>query len=310
MVILDENNINKYNDKKVIALGNFDGIHLGHQALIKKAVELSKINKISSSVFTFRHHTMKTICENKLPQLLITNRKKVYEFSKYMLDYAIIFDFNKDFSLLSPENFIKDILIDKLNMKIAVVGKNYRFGYKASGDIQLLRSFSKIYDYKVEVIEPVKLNKIVISSSYIRSLIQKGKIEEANKCLGRYFSLEGYVISGRKVGRRLGFPTANISINKEYILPLNGVYLTMVKILNKDYLGITNVGINPTFNVNNLSVETHIIDFNKNIYGMFIEVKFIKRIRDEIKFNSEEELIEQMKKDYTFAKSYKYILHN
>ncbi|MDN5317326.1 MAG: riboflavin kinase / adenylyltransferase, partial [Thermoanaerobacterium sp.] len=188
--------------------------------------------------------------------------------------------------------------------------ENYRFGYKASGDIQLLKSFSKIYDYKVEVIEPVKLNKIIISSSYIRSLIQEGKIEEANKCLGRYFSLEGYVTSGRKVGRKLGFPTANISIDRDYIIPLNGVYLTRVKILNKYFLGITNVGINPTFNVNNLSVETYIVDFNENIYGMFIEVEFIKRIRDEIKFNSVEELIEQMKKDYVFAKSHKYILHN
>lgn len=310
MVILDEYNIEKYNDKKVTALGNFDGIHLGHQELIKKAIELSKINNISSSAFTFRQHTMKTICKKKFPKLLITNRKKLEEFSKFMLDYAIIFDFNKDFSLLSPENFIKDILIDKLNMKIAVVGENYRFGYRASGDIQLLKSFSKIYDYKVEVIEPVKLNKIIISSSYIRSLIQEGKIEEANKCLGRYFSLEGYVTSGRKVGRKLGFPTANISIDRDYILPLNGVYLTRVKILNKYFLGITNVGINPTFNVNNLSVETYIIDFNKNIYGMFIEVEFIKRLRDEIKFNSVEELIEQMKKDYVFAKSHKYILHN
>lgn len=310
MVILDEYNIKKYNDKKVIALGNFDGIHLGHQELIKKAIELSKVNKISSSAFTFRQHTMKTICENKFPKLLITNRKKLEEFSKFMLDYAIIYDFTKDFSLLSPENFIKDILIDKLNMKIAIVGENYRFGYRASGDIQLLKSFSKIYDYKVEVIEPVKLNEIIISSSYIRSLIQEGKIEEANKCLGRYFSLEGYVISGRKVGRKLGFPTANISIDRDYILPLNGVYLTKVKILNKYFLGITNVGINPTFNVNNLSVETYIIDFNKNIYGMFIEVEFIKRIRDEIKFNSEEELIEQMKEDYIFAKSHNYILHN
>ncbi|MBP2073162.1 MULTISPECIES: bifunctional riboflavin kinase/FAD synthetase [Thermoanaerobacterium] len=310
MVILDEYNIKKYNDKKVIALGNFDGIHLGHQELIKKAIELSKVNNISSSAFTFRQHTMKTICKKNFPKLLITNRKKLEEFSKFMLDYAIIFDFNKDFSLLSPENFIKDILIDKLNMKIAVVGENYRFGYKASGDIQLLKSFSKIYDYKVEVIEPVKLNKIIISSSYIRSLIQEGKIEEANKCLGRYFSLEGYVTSGRKVGRKLGFPTANISIDRDYIIPLNGVYLTRVKILNKYFLGITNVGINPTFNVNNLSVETYIVDFNENIYGMFIEVEFIKRIRDEIKFNSVEELIEQMKKDYVFAKSHKYILHN
>ncbi|MDI3476838.1 MAG: riboflavin kinase / adenylyltransferase [Thermoanaerobacterium sp.] len=310
MVILDEYNIKKYNDKKVIALGNFDGIHLGHQELIKKAIELSKINNMSSSVFTFRQHTMKTIRKKNFPKLLITNRKKLEEFSKFMLDYVIIFDFNKDFSLLPPENFIKDILIDKLNMKIAVVGENYRFGYKASGDIQLLKSFSKIYDYKVEVIEPVKLNKIIISSSYIRSLIQEGKIEEANKCLGRYFSLEGYVTSGRKVGRKLGFPTANISIDRDYIIPLNGVYLTRVKILNKYFLGITNVGINPTFNVNNLSVETYIVDFNENIYGMFIEVEFIKRIRDEIKFNSVEELIEQMKKDYVFAKSHKYILHN
>jgi len=310
VIIIDEYNTEKYNDKKVIALGNFDGIHLGHQELIKKSVELSKTNKMTSSVFTFKQHTTKTIYKNDYQKLLTTNRKKIEEFSKFNLDYAIIYDFNKDFSLLSPKTFIESILIDKLNMKIAVVGDNYRFGYNANGDVSLLKNFSKIYNYEVYIVEPIKLNDIPISSSFIRSLIQEGNVEEASKCLGRYFSLEGYVISGRKIGRNLGFPTANIKIDMDYILPLNGVYITKVKIGNRHFLGITNVGINPTFNVNNLSVETYIIDFNENIYGLFIEIEFIKRIRDEIKFNSEKELIEQMKNDYALAKSYKYILHN
>lgn len=310
MIIIDEYNTEKYNDKKVIALGNFDGIHLGHQELIKKSVELSKTNKMTSSVFTFKQHTTKTIYKNDYQKLLTTNRKKIEEFSKFNLDYAIIYDFNKDFSLLSPKAFIENILINKLNMKIAVVGDNYRFGYNANGDVSLLKNFSKIYNYEVYIVEPIKLNDIPISSSFIRSLIQEGNVEEASKYLGRYFSLEGYVISGRKIGRKLGFPTANIRIDRDCILPLNGVYITKVKIGNRRFLGITNIGINPTFNVNNLSVETYILDFNENIYGLFIEIEFIKRVRNEIKFNSEKELIEQMKNDYALAKSYKYILHN
>ncbi|MDI3310803.1 MAG: bifunctional riboflavin kinase/FAD synthetase, partial [Thermoanaerobacterium sp.] len=156
MIIIDEQNAKKYNDKKVIALGNFDGIHLGHQELIKKSVELSKKNRMMSSVFTFKQHTTKTICKNNYQKLLTTNRKKIEEFSKFNLDYSIIYDFNKEFSLLSPEDFIKSVLVDELNMKIAVVGDNYKFGYNASGDVSLLESFSKIYGYEVNVIEPIK----------------------------------------------------------------------------------------------------------------------------------------------------------
>lgn len=309
MLILDENNINLYNDKKAIALGNFDGVHLGHQALIKRAIELSRINNILSSVFTFKQHTMKIICPDRMPQLLTTNRKKEEELSKFLLNYAIFFDFNKNFSMLSPEEFIKNILIDKLNMKIAIVGEDYKFGYKAKGDVNLLKDLSTKYNYDVDIIEPVKVNEMIVSSSYIRELIKDGNIEEANKCLGRYFSLEGYVKSGRKVGRKLGFPTANINIPRDFILPLNGVYVTRVKVSNNYFLGITNVGINPTFGMSNISVETYIIDFCEDIYNFFIEIEFVKRIRDEIKFNNTENLIKQMEKDYLFAKDYKDILH-
>lgn len=308
MEIIDENNIYTNSKYKAIALGNFDGIHLGHQALLNNTVKLAKNNHIASAVFSFRQHTMEIINPEKMPFLLITLKKKIKMLSQFDLDYCILFNFTKEYSKMQPEDFIKNVLVDKLKMKIAIVGENYRFGYNASGDVKFLKEASIKYGYNVNVIKHIKINDKTVSSSYIRDLIKLGEIEEANKCLGHYFSLEGYVTEGEKIGRELGFPTANIKIDENLIRPNFGVYLTRIKIADNYFIGVTNIGFNPTFKNRDFSIETFILDFNGNIYGKFIEIEFIKKIRDEIKFRNIEDLIQQINNDVIYAQNYKNIL--
>lgn len=310
MQVLDETNISQFDNYKAIALGNFDGIHLGHQSLLKTVVNLAKENNLKSSVFTFKQHTMEILDPKKKPNLIMTMRKKTEVFRQFNLDYAIFFNFNKDFSHLSPEDYVKEILLKKLKMKIVVIGNNYRFGYKGLGDAEILYKYSKKYNFILNVIEPVKINGKVISSSYIRELIKSGEIEAANKYLGRAFSLEGIIIEGKKIGRQIGFPTANLKINDNIIVPKVGVYITRIKVFNQCYLGVTNVGFNPTFGNNSISIESYIIDFDNNIYNKFIEVEFIKRIRDEVKFKDIESLRNQLIKDVAYAKNFKKILQD
>lgn len=310
MIIVNEDNFHIYNEKKAIALGNFDGVHLGHKALIKRTIHLANLNNIKSSVFTFNQHTLKIICPEKMPKLLTTRKKKINELSKLGLDYSIFFEFDKAFSMISPEDFISEVLIKKLNMKIAIVGGNYTFGYKAIGNVELLKKLSKKYNYMVDVLNPIIVDNKIVSSSYIRQLIESGELEDVYKFLGRYYSLEGVIVNGKKIGKKLGFPTANLKIESNNILPPDGVYLSRVRLENSDnFLGLTNIGNNPTFGNNNFTIETFIINFNDDIYNKHMEVEFIKKIRDEIKFNNKDELIEQMKKDLSYAMEYKTILH-
>ncbi|ABY94859.1 MULTISPECIES: bifunctional riboflavin kinase/FAD synthetase [Thermoanaerobacter] len=308
MQIVYESNASKYKEAKVIALGNFDGVHIGHQELIKQAIALSKENNLASAVFTFKQHTSKILTPDKQPELITTYQKKVEILKQFNLDYGIFFDFTESFSKLTAEEFIKKILVELLNIKIAVVGHNYRFGYKALGNVDTLKKYSKIYSYKVYVVPPVIREGIVVSSSYIRELIKSGKVEEANSLLGRFFSLQGKVIHGQEIGRKLGFPTANLQISEDLVLPKAGVYVTRVKIEDKFYIAVTNVGSKPTFGGKSISVESYILDYNENLYDKYLEVEFITRIRDEIKFQNLEALKEQVFKDINYAKNFKNIL--
>lgn len=306
--IVYESNASKYKEAKVIALGNFDGVHIGHQELIKQAIALSKENNLASAVFTFKQHTSKILTPDKQPELITTYQKKVEILKQFNLDYGIFFDFTESFSKLTAEEFIKKILVELLNIKIAVVGHNYRFGYKALGNVDTLKKYSKIYSYKVYVVPPVIREGIVVSSSYIRELIKSGKVEEANSLLGRFFPLQGKVIHGQEIGRKLGFPTANLQISEDLVLPKAGVYVTRVKIEDKFYIAVTNVGSKPTFGGKSISVESYILDYNENLYDKYLEVEFITRIRDEIKFQNLEALKEQVFKDINYAKNFKNIL--
>ncbi|HHW56595.1 MAG TPA: bifunctional riboflavin kinase/FAD synthetase [Clostridia bacterium] len=308
MQIIDESNVSKYKDAKVIALGNFDGIHIGHQQLINKAILLAKENNLSSAVFSFKQHTSKILMPERKLELITNYQKKVEILNQFELDYSIFFDFTEDFSKLTAEEFIKKILVDLLKVRIVVVGQNYRFGYKALGDVEILKKYSKTYFFEVCVAPSVVKDGIIVSSSYIRELIKSGKIEEANSLLGRFFSLQGRVIHGQQLGRKLGFPTANLQIPEDLVLPKAGVYVTRVKIHDKLYIAVTNIGLKPTFNEKNISIESYILDFNENLYDTYLEVEFITRIRDEIKFKNTEDLKGQVFKDIDYAKNFKNIL--
>lgn len=279
-----------------VALGNFDGIHLGHQMLINKMILESKKLGLKSSLLLFKNHTKLTI-NNIKPRIITTYEQKLKIAEELGIDIVYVMDFDKKIMKLSPEKFIKNIIIDKMNSKLIVVGFDYKFGYKASGDSNLLIDLSKKYGLKIEVLKPIYENKEIIGSTEIRNLIKDGNVCKANKVLGRPYSIIGKVIEGSNRGHKLGFPTANIEVNLELSIPKTGVYKTNTIFKGKTYKSLTNIGYNPTFNEKKLKIETHILDFNKNIYGEIIEIDFLDFLRDDIKFDTKEDLINQLNED-------------
>lgn len=300
MLIYEDNFNTKLIDKTYIALGSFDGLHLGHMSLINKTLELAKLNSAKSMVFTFKNHPLTVINEEMAPRLIISNDVKSRLLQNIGIDILNFAEFNIKFMKISAEDFIYNI-IKYYNAKGIVVGFNYRFGYKNLGDVELLYNLSKKLNFEVHVVKPVKINEEIISSSKIRHLISEGDITKANYFLDRPFMLEGKVIKGKQLGRTIQFPTVNLDYDKMFVLPRGGVYYTIVEYNNKQYKGITNIGYNPTVNDKKLSIETHILNFEKEIYGESVKVYFHKRIRDEKKFDSIEYLTEQLKKDKSYA---------
>ncbi len=286
-----------------IALGNFDGLHQGHMKLINTVIEKSTREGLSSLVYTFAIHPVNVISNKKILPILTTNTQKSELLKNTKLDYLYFESFDESFMLMSAEDFVKKILVDKFNVKIIVVGFDYRFGYKGAGDVNLLNSLAKIYGFKVYVIEPVKLGDTIISSSVIRRLIACGDVEQASTFLNRNYSIIGTVVKGKELGRKIGFPTINIIPKSGILIPANGVYASNVVLNGKKYNSITNVGTNPTVGDIGIRIETHIIDYSGSLYGEEVEVFFLKKIRDERKFNSLEELIEQIKKDKLMVRS-------
>lgn len=284
-----------------IALGSFDGLHLGHKALVQKAMEVAKKNKGKSMIYTFKNHPLSIINREMMPKLLMDNDMKIRVLEHMGVDYLSLISFNKEFMEISPEDFICNI-IKCYNAKGIIVGFNYRFGYKNLGDITLLKKLSIKYDFKLYVINPIKQNNELISSSRIRNIIsEQGDIKKANSMLYVPFSIEGKVVRGRQIGREIGFPTINLDYNKDFVIPKGGVYSTVVKYKDKLYKGVTNIGYNPTVENQKLSIETHILDFNNNIYDETIRVYFTGRIRDEKKFDSLEELACRIEKDKEYV---------
>ena len=283
-----------------VALGSFDGIHKGHLALINKSNELSRKNDSLSMVYTFKNHPRKFINKEGSPKLLVTLHEKIRILEDLKVDLSSFVEFNKKFMELEPEEFIEN-LIKNYNVRGIVVGFNYRFGHKNKGDVKLLKELCDLKGLELYIIEPFTYKSEVVSSTRIRKALSEGELEDANNMLGRYFSLNGEVVSGKKIGRTINFPTANLKNNDEIILPKIGVYYTNVEVNGEIYKGITSVGNNPTVNGKNTTVETHILNFDEDIYGKHIKLYFISKIRNEKKFNSLEELKEQLIKDKKFA---------
>lgn len=298
MNICNNNSYKKNENGTFIALGSFDGIHLGHLSLIEKIVELAKDNNAESVVYTFLEHPRKFLCGEDSVKLLTNYETKCNIMNSYDVDCIFFEDFNEEYMKKSPEQFV-EYLSNKFNVKGIVVGFNYKFGHKNKGDIRILERLQEVYNYKLYVMKPFKFQDKAISSTRIRDEINKGKIENANCMLGRIYMLEGEVVHGRQIGRKIGFPTANMKYDTNMIIPKDGVYYTNVCVNNKVYRGITSIGFNPTVNGEKMTIETNILDFNKDIYGQNIKVYFVKKIRDNKKFDS----IEQLKEELTRNKN-------
>lgn len=283
-----------------VALGSFDGIHKGHLALINKSIELAKKNDSLSMVYTFKNHPRTLINKDGAPKLIINLEEKTEMFQYLGVDLSVFVEFTKKFMSLEPEEFINN-LIKEYNVKGIVVGFNYRFGYKNKGDVNFLKELVLSKGVELYIIDPFTYKDDVVSSTRIRNSVLEGRMYEAYNMLGRYFSLKGEVVGGKRIGRTIDFPTANIDINKNIVLPKIGVYYTNVELNGEVYKGITSVGNNPTVNGKNITVETHILDFDEDIYGKEIKLYFISKIRDEKKFNSLEELKLQLINDKNFA---------
>lgn len=282
-------------EPKAVSLGNFDGIHKGHQKLMKRNVEISRSQNLVSSVLLFKENSKKTLRDEK--EYLTSIDDKIEILSDLGIDTFCILDFNEKFRSLSPKDFISKILYDKLNTKYVIIGEDYKFGKDALGNRKTLKKYEAYYSYKTEVVDFELNGGEKISSRTIRELIKKGQIEKANKYLNRYYKIRGEVVHGHQRGRTLNFPTANLKTNFSYIIPADGVYLTRIKVLDEYHYALSNIGSNPTFENDIRNIETYILDFDKDIYEENISIEFLEFFRSDIKFNSKEELIEQMESD-------------
>lgn len=287
-------------EESVITIGNFDGLHNGHQVLVKKAVKYAKDNNINSIVFTFENHPVNFFRHNFIKKL-ISNKEKSKRIKDLDVDIMISIPFDEYMTRISAKDFVKEILVDKLGAKKIIIGHDFTFARNKEGNSNVLEVLSKKYGFSVEIVKPVKINNIRVSSTYIRNLVSQGSVSKVKEYLGYNYMIEGPVIHSRKIGRTIGFPTANILIDEDALVPRRGIYATKVYIGSEEYYGATNIGFNPTVNGDKLSVETHILDFDEDIYGRIVKVEFLERIREEKKFNSLDELKNQLKKDTKFV---------
>lgn len=276
-------------------IGNFDGVHVGHKKIIAAVKEEAKQKGLSSCVITFHPHPQKVLQNIDIP-LLVPIRERLKLLEKEGVDVVACYTFTKDIAKIPAKDFVTDILIGKLNLKHLIVGPGFSFGRKREGNLDLLDKMGKEYDFDTEVVETALIDGEIVSSTAIRNLVREGNMTKAGKFLGYNFYIEGQVKEGERRGRQIGFPTANLDTDWD-ILPKVGVYATLAHVDGRVLNSITNVGYRPTFGNNELVIETHIFNFNEDIYKKRIEVEFVDRVRDEQKFNGPQALVEQIKKD-------------
>ena len=299
-------NINLKDKNSIILIGNFDGLHSGHQKLFKQAQKFKKKMNLRLGVITF-DPIPKMFFNKKIKNYRISNfEQKISYFENFGVDFLINKSFNKKFSKITSHNFIENILCKRLKLKYIFVSNNFRFGYKREGNVKLLKNYQEKYKFKLINPKPLKKKNKIISSTLIRKLLQRGNLNIANKILKRHWSIEGIVEKGRMMGKKIGFPTCNIDI-KNYIIAKIGVYAVKVKINNrgKAYKGIANLGYRPTFNQKKILLEVNLFNFSGNLYNKKLSVEFLKFIRGEKKFNGVNDLRNQIKRDLVIAKNVK-----
>jgi len=297
------NNLSEYNEEysTVVTVGNFDGIHLGHKKILEKVNSIAGQYNFKSVVFTFEPHPLKYFGAD-VPMILTPSQKQKL-LDEMGMDFLFQIEFSDQFAKMTPEVFVREVLVKKLNARFIIVGYDYKFGRRRKGDFKLLQFLSQHYGYTPFKVDRVEIGGEVVSSTNIRKFLQEGKIKKANEMLGRNFSLEGTVVQGSKIGRLLGYPTANILVNNE-ILPKLGVYVSRLTLKGVKYDSVTNIGIRPTINDEgeDVKVEAFIFDFNEDLYGEEVELELLEYLRPEARLDSFEELKNVIKADCRAAK--------
>lgn len=295
----------KSDEQTVVTIGTFDGVHIGHQKIIKRLINTAKGEGLKSVILTFFPHPRMVLQKDSNIKLINTIKERHDILDDLGLDYLLIKKFTKEFSRLSAEDFVKEVLVDKINVKKVIIGYDHRFGRNRNADINDLKSFGETYGFDVEEISAQDINEVAVSSTKIRAALIAGDIQKANTYLGYNFMLTGEVTKGRGLGKQLSFPTANIKIDEDYkIIPKQGSYIICSNINDAVVYGMMNIGVNPTVNGIKQTIEVHFFDFQKDIYGEIIQIDLLHRIRDEEKFESVEALKVQLAKDKEKAFDY------
>ncbi|MGE3920731.1 MAG: bifunctional riboflavin kinase/FAD synthetase [Gammaproteobacteria bacterium] len=302
-LIRELTNITPQHQNRVVTLGNFDGVHLGHQHVFKELIKKADQNNTSAMIITFEPQPREFFSPKEAPARLTNLREKLFFIQKYVNLDVLCLPFNKYLSELSAHDFVLKVLIQQLKIRGLMVGEDFRFGYQRQGDIQLLKTLSQTHAFSLAILPKIASNEEIISSTKIRQLLSQADLPEASSNLGRLYSMIGRVFYGDQRGRTLGFPTANIQLNR-LVCPLNGVYAIKARILcsERSLYGVANVGLRPTIDGKKWTLECHFFDFSDNIYGSLLEITFISKIRDEKRFESLDALKHQIAVDVNMAK--------
>jgi len=289
----------------VVTIGTFDGVHIGHQKIIKQLVEIAEKDNLQAVVLTFFPHPRMVLQKDTGINLINTIDEKSQLLENFGIDHLVIHKFTKEFSRLGAMEFVRDTLVKKLHVKHIIIGYDHRFGRNRTANIDNLREYGEVYNFKITEISAQEIDEVAVSSTKIRKALNNGDIEVANAFLGYNFMLTGTVVEGKNLGKQIDFPTANLNIEESYkLIPKNGSYVVKSIIEDKTIYGMMNIGTNPTVNGESQSIEVHFFNFNKNIYNKKIQVELIKRLRDEQKFDSIDTLKVQLHKDKEICLNY------
>jgi len=301
------NSVQSFNStqKTIVTLGTFDGMHIGHQAILNKLKLQKKIYGYETLVLTFFPHPRMVLKTDHQISLLNTIDERIKLIDHFGIDHLVVQEFTKEFANLSAEEFVKTVLVDQFNIGKIIIGYDHRFGKNRSADIHDLIEFGKKYHFDVEQISAEELNDVSVSSTKIRNALNVGNVALAKTYLGYPYMVSGKVVSGKQLGRTIGYPTANIHVAEDYkLIPTIGVYVVSVTVKGEDYYGMLSVGTNPTVGGTEKTVEVYIFDFNDTIYDEEITVRFLTKIRDEEHFGSIDLLIEALKNDEVFSRNF------
>ncbi|MDT0294827.1 bifunctional riboflavin kinase/FAD synthetase [Mesonia ostreae] len=289
----------------VVTIGTFDGVHVGHQKIIQRLMDVAKKNHLDAAILTFFPHPRMVLQKEAGIKLINTIDERKEIIKSKGIDRLIVHPFTKEFSRLTAKEYVEQILVKQLNAKKIIIGYDHRFGRNRNADIQDLKALGKTFGFTVEEISKQDIEEVAVSSTKIRKAIETGDIYKANTFLGSLFSLKGKVIKGKSLGRTLGFPTANLEIKEDYkIIPKNGVYIVQAQLNNTRVYGITNIGTNPTVGGEEQTIETYFLDIDQDLYGQELNIQLLKRIRDEKKFCEVPQLVEAMQEDLEKTKTY------